>query len=127
MSNLLQNGDFQLPLLESGIDLQYVAMTPQQASDFQWTGTSNTYVNRDTGYFSYPTPPTGVSSQYVSFQFISLLYQSISVSTKGKYALTLYHCRRPTYSIAGLDIPGNISETWTSFRIELVIYTLMET
>ena len=69
MSNLLQNGDFQTPLLESGIDLQYTAMTSQQAGNFYWIGTSNTYVNRDTGYFGYPTPPTGVSSQYVSFQF----------------------------------------------------------
>ena len=83
------------------------------------------------GYFGYPTPPPGVSSQYVSFQFDSLLYQNINVSTKGKYALTLYHCRRPTNPAAGLDIllddvlvttiPGNIPETWTSFRIEFTI------
>ena len=51
MSNLIQNGDFQLPLLESGIDLQYTAMSPQEASNFVWTGTSNTYLNNDMGYF----------------------------------------------------------------------------
>ena len=49
MSNLIQNGDFQLPLLESGVDLQYDAMTPQQASDLVWIGMSNTYLNNDTG------------------------------------------------------------------------------
>ena len=90
MSNLIQNGDFQLPLLESGIDLQYTAMTSQQAGNFVWVGTSNTYVNRDTGYFGYPTPPTGVSSQYVNFQFDSSLYQYINVLKKGKYALTFF-------------------------------------
>ena len=63
MSNLIQNGDFQLPLLESGIDLQYTVMSPQQASDLVWIGMSNTYLNNDTGYFGYPTPPTGVPSQ----------------------------------------------------------------
>ena len=127
MANIVLNGDFQIPLLESGLDLQYDAMSPQQASDFIWTGTNNTYLNNDTGYFDYPTPPTGISSQYVNFQFNSLLYQSINVSTKGKYALTLYHCRRPTKTVAGLDIilnevlvatiPGDIPETWTLFRI----------
>ena len=95
MANIVLNGDFQTPLLENGVDLQYDAMSPQEVSDFIWTGTNNTYLNNDTGYFGYPTPPTGVSSQYVNFQFNSLLYQSINVSTKGKYALTLYHCRRP--------------------------------
>ena len=84
MSDLIQNGNFQTPLLESGIDLQYDAMSPQEASDFYWTGMSNTYLNNDTTYFEYPTPPTGVYSQYVNFQFNSLLYQNINVSTKGK-------------------------------------------
>jgi hypothetical protein len=106
-------------------------MTPQQASDFQWTGTSNTYLNRDTGYFGFPTPPTGVSPQYVSFEFDSLLYQNINVPTKGKYALTLFHCKRPGFSILGLDIilddilvttiPSTIPSTWTFFRIEFTI------
>ena len=34
MANIVLNGDFQLPLLQSGVDLQYNAMTPQQASDY---------------------------------------------------------------------------------------------
>ena len=123
MSNLIQNGDFQLPLLESGVDLQYDAMSPQQVTEFIWTGMSNTYLNNNIGYFDYPTPPTGISSQYVNFQFDSLLYQNINVSTKGKYALTLYHRRRPTNPSAGLDIllddvlitmiPGDIPEAWS--------------
>jgi hypothetical protein len=28
MANIVFNGDFQLPLLQSGVDLQYDAMTP---------------------------------------------------------------------------------------------------
>ena len=67
MSNIVYNGNFQNPLLISGDDLVYTSMTTQQASDFYWIGTSNTYINRDTSYFGYPTPPTGVSSQYVNF------------------------------------------------------------
>ena len=51
MANIVLNGDFQSPLLESGIDLQYDAMSPQQASEFIWIGTNNTYLNNDTGYF----------------------------------------------------------------------------
>ena len=73
MANLIQNGDFQLPLLESGVDLQYDAMSPQQASEFIWIGMSKTYLNNDIGYFDYPIPPPGVSSQYVNFQFDSLI------------------------------------------------------
>ena len=131
MSNIVYNGTFQNPLLSSGDDLAYDAMTTQQASDFYWIGTSNTYVNRDTTYFGYPIPPTGVSSQYVSFQFNSSLFQTINVSKKGKYALTFYHCRKPFYYVAGLDIlvddvyittiPSTIADTWTSFRIEFYI------
>ena len=98
-------------------------MTSQQAGNFYWIGTSNTYVNRDTGYFGYPTPPTGVSSQYVNFQFDSYLFQYINVLKKGKYALTFFHCKKPSYSVVGLDIllddvlvttiPSTITNTWT--------------
>ena len=95
MANIVYNGDFQKPLLtNSGYDVAYTSMTSQQLSEFYWTGTSNTYLNIDTGFFDYPTPPTGVSSQYVNFQFDSFLYQTINVLKKGKYALTLYHCKR---------------------------------
>ena len=39
MANIVLNGDFQTPLLESGVDLQYDAMSPQEVSDFIWIGT----------------------------------------------------------------------------------------
>ena len=86
MANIVYNGNFQNPTLSTGDDLAYTSMTAQQASDFYWTGTSNTSLNRNSTYFGYPTPPTGVSSQYVNFQFNSTLYQTINVSKKGKYA-----------------------------------------
>ena len=131
MANIIYNGDFQKPIISSGIDLAYTAMTVQQASDFYWTGTSNTSLNRDSTYFGYPTPPTGVSSQYVNFEFDSTLYQTVNVLKKGKYALTFYHCKRPTLYVVGLDIllddllvttiPSTISATWTSFRVEFNI------
>ena len=63
MANIVYNSDFQKPLLNSGDDLVYTSMTSQQASDFYWVGTGNTSLNRDMGYFDYPTPPTAVSSQ----------------------------------------------------------------
>jgi hypothetical protein len=131
MANIVYNGDFQKPIISSGVDVAYTAMSVQEASDFYWTGTSNTSLNRDLTYWGYPTPPTGVSSQYVNFQFDSTLYQTVNVLRKGKYALTLYHCKRPTLYVTGLDIllddllvttiPSTISASWTSFRVEFNI------
>jgi hypothetical protein len=106
-------------------------MTSQQVSDFYWTGSYNIYLNKGTNAFGYPTPSTGLSSQYVNFQFDSSLYQKVAVSNKGKYALTFYVCKRPTFTVVGLDIllddvlitsiPSSIAETWTLFRVEFTI------
>ena len=83
MANIVYNGDFQKPFLpNSGDDVVYTSMTSQQLSEFYWIGTGNTYLDRDTGYFDYPTPPTGISSQYVNIQFDSSLYQTENVLKK---------------------------------------------
>ena len=134
MANIVYNGDFQKPLIGSGEDIYYTTMTPQQQSDFYWIGTGNylIHLNRDFGYYEYPTPPTGVSPQYVSFQSMCSLYQSIIISNVGRYALTFYVCGRPNYpTIEGLDIllddvlitaiPSTITKSWTLFRIEFNI------
>ena len=99
MSNLIHNGDFQSPLLDSNGDnyLFYDTMTPLQASQFYWVGFSY-ILNTGTGYNEYPPPSAGLSSQYVNFLYSSSLFQTINVTKKGKYALTLYTCKRPAYN-----------------------------
>ena len=131
MSNLIYNGDFQSPLITNGTDLPFLNMTSLEASRFYWIGDSFTSLNRGIGTYGYPSPPTGVSSQYVIFQYNSSLFQPINISKRGKYALTLFHCKRPTYNVFGLDIllddvlistiPSTIGQTWSSFRVEFTI------
>jgi hypothetical protein len=131
MANIVYNGDFQNPTLNSGDFIDYPSMSSQQLSDFYWIGTSNTLLNRDTTGMGYPQPPTGVSSQYVCFQYNSSLYQTVNILKKGKYALTLFVCRHPSYTVLGLDIlfdnvlittiPSTIASSWNLFRIEFNI------
>ena len=80
MSNLIYNGDFQSPLITNGTDIPFLSMTSLEASRFYWIGGSFTSLNNGIGTNGYPSPPTGVSSQYVIFQFNSSLFQPINVS-----------------------------------------------
>ena len=99
-SNLIYNGDFSQPQINTSGSLVYTSFSQAQANQFYWT-CNNLFVALTNGptYYGWPDFSSLGYVQFVSLYQYSSIQQSFTITQLGAYTLSFYYCARSGYCL----------------------------
>ena len=134
MSNLLQNGDFSLPVVTSGGLTFYTSFNAPQLLSFVWV-CSGSYVGIINGHRATFTDSSTIGyTQSALIQGLSSIQQSFNVNTQGSYILTFYYSSNSGFPFDNLQINVNgvlfdtlpspsLSASWVKYTNTVILNT----
>jgi hypothetical protein len=98
-NNLIQNGDFLLPVLQRNIYRYVNSLTTAQKEEYYWTPTNIAIsIGNGTNAFGYPNPSSLGMVQYICLQGNYSFQQSFTATQLGTHTLSFLYCARPPYT-----------------------------
>jgi len=126
-SNLIYNGDFSQPQINTNVSIYCANFTQTQANQFYWsyTGLYTALLNGPT-YYGFPDFTSLGYIQLISLYAIgSSIQQSFTVTQLGAYTLSFYYCARSGYPFENFQIyiNGVLFDTITNSPSVWTLYT----
>jgi len=128
-TNLLYNANFALPLITTNDYKYYTNFTAEEITNFYWTVGTNNYISLQNGIsaFNYASPSLLNLVQAISFQYDSVISQTVTIFDLVPYQLRFNYVCRAAYTINPLNIYFNdvlaysvstYSSTWSEVIID---------